>query len=67
MKKTKTDFNQQTNPNFILCDMGIQKAFAQMCQQFQTKTTLIDETSNDWLIIDNDTGEIITPKSKNKT
>lgn len=56
---------KQKKPNtidFILCDMGIQNAFAQACRAFQ-KAQTHDETENEnWLIIDNDTGEIITPK-----
>ncbi len=53
-------------PNFILYDTGIQKEFAQMCQNFHSQTTQ-DTPSSDWLIIDNDTGKIITLPSKANT
>ena len=66
IKKEKETFNSQ-NPNFILYDMGLQSAFAQMCQHFQKQTQQCENTPQDWLIIDNDTGEIIPPSSKSNT
>ena len=66
MKKKKTNYKMTQYPNFILCDMGLQSAFNQMCQNFQTKLTSQTEKQN-WLIIDNDTGEIIIPTDNVKT
>ena len=60
MKKNKTNDSKQY-PDFVLCDMGLQSAFAQMCQNFQKKT--LQNPQQDWLIIDNDTGQIITPEN----
>lgn len=55
-----TDNNENTtdNPNFVLWDNRVSSDFSKMCQNFQeTQNTVPDKT--DWLIIDNDTGEII--------
>lgn len=55
-----TDNNENTtnNPNFVLWDNRVSSDFSKMCQNFQEiQNTVPDKT--DWLIIDNDTGEII--------
>lgn len=56
MKKTSKSI-----PNFILCDKHIPFSFMEMCQKFQAQQKVSNLTSSDWLIIDNDTGRIITP------
>ncbi len=59
MDKT-VDNNENTtnNPNFVLWDNRVSSDFTKMCQNFQEmQNTLSDKT--DWLIIDNDTGQII--------
>ena len=66
MRKKKSDSASIQNPNFILCDMGLQMAFAQMCQNFQAQQNP-KEYSQEWLVIDNDTGEIIMPSDISKT
>ena len=57
MKKLKKVPEQ---PNFILCDLAIQSKFAQMCRDFQKASETDNTTHQDWLIIDNETGKIIT-------
>ena len=66
MNKKKQNFDPTKQPNFILYDMGMQNAFAQMCQKFMDQIRPNPNSPSDWLIIDNDTGEIITPKQKDK-
>ena len=61
---TGVNMNQEKKnikPDFILCDMGIQSAFAQWCQNFQKAPQSSENNPQNWLIIDNDTGEIIAP------
>ena len=65
MKKKKIDPNTLYIPNFVLCDKGIKSAFARMCQNFQPHMTTDPNNQNNWLIIDNDTGQIITSEPKN--
>lgn len=48
-------------PDFILCDTEVSAAFARLCQNFQKPDLSSINNSSNWLIIDNDTGEIITP------
>ena len=67
MNKKKQNLDSSQPPNFILYDMGVQNAFAQMCQKFTEQTHPTPNAPSDWLIIDNDTGKIITPKQKDKT
>lgn len=62
MKKKKVDSTTNSIPNFILCDMGLQSAFAQMCQSFQKSNAFHNPDEQNWVIIDNDTGKIITPQ-----
>ena len=59
MDKT-TDNNENTidNPNFVLWDNRVSSDFSKMCQDFQNQQDLVSNNA-DWLIIDNDTGEII--------
>ena len=64
MKKdyqNNTTENNETSshqPNFILWNNRISSDFSNMCQNFnnQQKT---NNNDSDWLIIDNETGEII--------
>lgn len=67
MKRKKSNPFDSKKPNFILCDMGLQSAFIHMCQNFQKQTVLNKNDPQDWVIIDNDTGEIVTPFSNNNT
>jgi hypothetical protein len=55
-----TDNNENTtnNPNFVLWDNRVSSDFSKMCQNFQNQPNLTSDNA-DWLIIDNDTGEII--------
>ena len=66
MKRKKADLNTTTIPNFVLCDMEVQSAFAQMCQDFQKQATCEPSASDNWVIIDNDTGQIISSCENNK-
>ena len=60
LKGVKMKQRETIKPNFILYDMGVQSAFAQWCQNFQKPSPPSENNPQDWLIIDNDTGEIIT-------
>lgn len=57
MVKQKT---KPIQPNFILYDMDIPSKFVQMCQNFQKDLQTEKHSESDWLIIDNETGQIIT-------
>ena len=63
MTKQKT---KPIRPDFILYDMDIPSKFAQMCQNFQKEFYPPKHPESDWLVIDNETGQIITSQ-KNHT
>ena len=57
-KTTDNNENTMNNPNFVLWDNRVSSDFSKMCQNFQNQQDLVSNNA-DWLIIDNDTGEII--------
>lgn len=58
-EKENNSENISENPNFILWNHRVSCDFLNMCQDFQKQQTSSD--NSDWLIIDNDTGQIIYP------
>ncbi len=60
-KTTNSNENTTDNPNFVLWDNRISSDFLKMCQKFQEQSTTQPENT-DWVIIDNDTGNIIYQK-----
>ena len=55
-----TEKSTDVKPNFVLCDMSIPSSFSKMCQNFKKEISEVSQPMQDWLIIDNETGEIIS-------